>query len=178
MRYTINLSTRTYIDHKLINRVAGFLTVLLLVAFCWNVVSVSSGMGEESRLKSEIKTMQSSIELKPVGVSESQVALQKEDVRFYNEIIMRKTADWVGKLEMLENVTPEGISLSSFAPAKKDEEWKLDGYAKSFKTLQQYLEKLESSKSFTNVLLISHKNMESDTKIKVVQFTISCMVTN
>lgn len=178
MRFTINLATRTYLDHRLLNRLGYCAIALLLVITGWNVSRVSSNMGELSRLNAEITAIRNRLEIKPGGVSEAEFSRQKSHIRFYNEIIERKSANWLTILELFEDVTPEGISLASLSRDNKGEEWKLDGRARSFKSVQQYVEKLEASKNISNVLLLSHQNMTAGEKERGVQFMISCKVLN
>ena len=178
MRFTINLATRTYLDHRMLNRLAFSAIVILLVITVWNVTRVSSNMGELSRLNAEIAVIQGRLGAKPDGVSESDLNRQKAHIRFYNEIIERKNVRWLDLLGVFEDATPEGISLTALSPGKKLEEWKLEGRARSFKVVQQYLEKLETSKNFSNVLLLSHQNMAAGEKTRGIQFSISCKVVN
>jgi Tfp pilus assembly protein PilN len=178
MRFTINLATRTYLDHRLLNRVAYCAIAVLIVIAGWNVSRVSSNMGEQSRLTAEITAAQSRVVAKPGNISEKEFSRQKVHIRFYNEIIERKSTNWLNLLELFENVTPEGISLASLSPDKKQEEWKLEGRARSFKSVQQYLEKMDASKNFSNVLLLSHQNLTPGGNTHGVQFTISCKVVN
>lgn len=178
MRYTINLATRTYLDHRLINRVVFCAIVLLLVIAGWNVSRVASNVGELNRLNSEINTIQSRLDAKPGNVSEAEFNRQTVRIRFYNEIIERKSTNWLNFLELFESVTPEGISLSALTPGKKSGEWTLSGNAKSFKAVQHYLEKIEGSKNFSDVLLLSHHNIAAGEISRGVQFTISCKVLN
>ena len=176
MRYTINLATRTYLDNRLINRIAFGVIAFLLVLTVWNVMDISSNMGEQSRLKTEIAAIESRLGAKPGGVSETEFSRQKGRIRFYNEIIDRKSSDWLKKLELFESTAPEGIALSSLTLDNKKETWKLDGRAHSFRKVQQYVEKLEASTSFSNVLLLSHQTIAVGEKTRGVQFTISCKV--
>lgn len=178
MRFTINLATRTYLDHRLLNRLGFFVIALLLVMAGWNVSRVSSNIGEQSRLNAEISAMQSRLGTRGGGISEAEISRQKNRIRFYNEIIERKSSNWISLLELFETVTPEGIALSSLTPGKNKEEWKLDGRAGSFKAVQRYLEKLETSKNFSNILLLSHQNITAGEHVRGVQFTISCKVVN
>lgn len=178
MRFTINLATRTSLDHRLLNRLAYCSIAVLLLIAVWNVSRVSSNIGEQSRLSAEIIAIQSRLGAKPSGISEADFSRQKARIRFYNEIIERKSTNWLNLLELFENATPEGISLSSLSQDKKLEEWKLEGRARSFKSVQQYLEKLESSKNFSNVMLLSHQNIAAGEKARGVQFMISCKVLN
>jgi Tfp pilus assembly protein PilN len=178
MRFTLNLATRTYLDHRLLNRIAFSVIAILIVIAVWNLSRVLSHMSEQNRLNAEISAIQSKLGTKPIGISEADFSRQKARIRFYNEIIERKSSNWISLLDMIENATPDGITLSSLSLVKKQDELKLVGSAKSFKVVQQYLEKLESSKNFSNVLLLSHKNMTAGEKVSGVQFTISCKVMN
>jgi Tfp pilus assembly protein PilN len=176
MRFTINLATRTYLDHRLLNRLAICIIIALVLVTGWNVTRVATNLGERSRLSSEVAALQDKLAAKPGSVSENEFTRQKTRNRFYNEIIERKSTDWFSILEIFESVTPEGISLSSLAPGKKQEEWKIEGRAKSFKLVQQYLEKLESSKNVSNILLMSHQNMTVNDAGHGVLFVITCKV--
>lgn len=176
MRFTINLATRTYLDHRVINRLAYCFIALLVVIAGWNISRAASHMGEQSRLNAEISAIQGKLGAKPNGISEAEFSRQKARIRFYNEIIERKSINWLNLLELFENTTPEGIALSLLSPDKNQEEWKLEGHARSFKVVQQYLERLEASKNFSNVLLLSHQNMVAGEKGRGIQFTISCKV--
>lgn len=178
MRYTINLATRTYLDHRLINRISFCVIALLLVIAGWNVTRVASNIGEQSRLNGEIAAIQSRVGAKPSDVSEAEFNRQKALIRFYNEIIDRKSVNWLRFLDLFENATPEGISLSSLTPGKNHEEWKLDGRARSFSGVQRYLEKLEGSKNISDILLLSHQNIAVGEINRGVQFSISCKVVN
>jgi len=178
MRFSINFATCTYLDHRLINRVAYCAIALLIVIAGWNVSRVTSNMGEQSRLSAEIASVQSRPGNKPVNISEKEISRQKDQIRFYNKIIEHKSTNWLNLLELFENATPEGISLSSLTPDKNHEEWKLEGRSRSFKAVQLYLEKLEASKNFSNVLLLSHQKLTTGENMHGVQFTISCKVVN
>lgn len=178
MRFTINLATRLYLDNQLLNRIAYCLMALLLLVTAWNVSRISSNSGEISRLNSEITAIQGKSGVQPGTVSEAEISLQKAHIRFYNEILERKSMNWIALLELFESVTPEGISFSSLTPGKNREEWKLEGRARSFKHVQQYLEKLEGSKLLSNVLLLSHQNIAAGEKTRGVQFSITCKVLN
>ena len=178
MRFTINLATRTYLDHRLLNRGASCVIAVLLVIAGWNVIRVSSNIGEQSRIKTQIAAIQSRLGNKSGTVSVAESGRQKASIRFYNEIIERKSVNWLNLLEKFEDVTPAGISLSSLSMDKKQGEWKLEGSARSFKVVRQYLELLETSDNFSNILLLSHHNLTSGENLRGIQFTITCKVLN
>lgn len=176
MRFTINLATRTYLDHRMLNRIAFAVIAVLVVISGWNVSRVATNAGEQMRLNTEIAAFQGRLGSKGGGVSEVESNRQKGHIRFYNEILERKSKSWLALLELFEKSTPEGISLASLAPGKNPEEWQLEGRARSFKGVQLYLEKLESSKRFSNVMLLSHKTITVGEKSIGVQFAINCKV--
>lgn len=178
MRYTINLTTRTHLDHQLLNKFISITAIILLLIAVWNVSQVASNVVEQSRMAVEIEAIQKKSLLKNGAISESDINRQKSRVRFYNEIIARKSNNWLKILESFENVTPDGISLSSLTPDKKTGDWKIAGRARNFKAVQQYLETLESSKEFSNIMLMSHQNIITAPGERGVQFSISCTVQN
>ncbi len=178
MRFTINLATRTSLDHRLLNRLAILAIAILVVVSGWNIYRLTSLVGENSRITAEIAAIESRIGSRPNGISESDFSQQKSQIRFYNEIIQRKSIDWLRILDLFESVTPEGVSVSSLSPDKEQGEWKLQGRARSFETVRNYLEKLDASKNFSNVLLLSHQTVTIGKNMRGIQFTLSCMVVN
>lgn len=176
MRYSINFATRTHIDHRMLNRAGFGVIAVLLIMAGWNISRVSSNMGEQSRLNADIAALQVRVGIKSGGPGQYELNRQKAHVRFYNEIIERKSTNWLKLLDVLENATPAGISLSSLSPKKDMNEWTLTGNARSFKAVEQYLEQLESSKNFSDILLLSHTTMDKKEKSSGVQFVVSCKV--
>lgn len=178
MRFTINLATRIYLDHRLLNRVAFCIIAALIAMTGWNVIRAASNMGEQSRLNAEIGAIQSRLGTRPHGISETDSSRQKASIRFYNEIIERKSINWLNLLERLENAVPDGCSLSSLSQGKDQGEWNLAGRARSFKVVEQFLEKLEGSENVSNVLLLSQQNLTLEEKVRGIQFTISFNIVN
>jgi len=176
MRFTLNLATRTYLNQRLVNQISAIVITMLLLLLGWNITRLSWNLGEKQRLVSEVKTLEESLNIRPGGVSEKDYNSQQSRIRFFNEIIDRKGTRWLNLLDLLENETPEGIALSALAPGKKEGEWKLEGNARSFSVVRKYVEKLEGAKAFSNVLLLSHREMTIGETGHGVQFSISCMV--
>ena len=102
MRFSINLATRTYLDHRLLNVLAFSAIAVLLVILGWNVSRVASNMGEQSRLNAAIAGIQVRLGTKPGGISETEFSRLKARIRFYNEIIERKSINWLDLLELFE----------------------------------------------------------------------------
>jgi type IV pilus assembly protein PilN len=174
MRFTINIATRTYIDRKMVNRAGYALLALLFVLLAWNVSRTFWSLGELRRLQADNTSYEQRLNSRPSGVSEKDFTRLLADIRFYNEMIGRKSYNWLGLLEQLEGATPEGIALTSLAPDRKSGDMKIEGHARSFTLIRTYLDKLEDSKVFTAILLLSHSNVTVGEKDKGVHFAISC----
>ncbi|MBL0226163.1 MAG: PilN domain-containing protein [Geobacteraceae bacterium] len=174
MRFTINIATRTHIDLKMVNRACYVVLALLLAILIWNISRFSWGIGELRRLQADNTSYETQLNSRPSGVSEKDFTRLLADITFYNGIIGRKSYDWLGMLEQLEVVTPEGIALTALVPDTKSGEIKIDGHARSFAQVRSYIEKLEDSKAYTSILLLSHSNIVVGEKGKGVQFSISC----
>lgn len=174
MRFTINIATRTYLDYRRVNRycVAGI--VILLALLAWNINRMSCNFGELRSLKAESAILEGRLGSRSAGVSEKEYTRMQASIRFYNGVIERKSYAWLGLLEMLENITPEGIALISLATDKKSGDLRIDGRAKSFATVQTYVEKLEDSKTVTDTMLLSHNVVAAGSNAKGVLFKISC----
>lgn len=174
MRFTINIATRTYLDYRRVNQACVTGIVMLLVLLAWNVTRLSWNFGELRRLGSESAVFEERLGSRPAGVSEKEYTRMQASIRFYNDVIERKSYAWLGLLELVENATPEGISLVLLAPDRKGGELKIDGRAKSFSLVRTYMEKLEDSKTFTDIMLLSHNDVAAGANAKGVMFKISC----
>jgi len=174
MYFSINLATRTYLDRRLVNRIGACLVIALLLLLAWNINRAAWSFGELRRLRADIKADESSLSSRPHGVSEKEYTGLLGTIGFYNEIIGRKSFNWLGLLDQLEQVTPEGIALSALTPDRKSGEVKIEGRAKNFAQLRVYLDKLEDSRVFTSILLLSHSTIAVGERTKAVQFSISC----
>jgi Tfp pilus assembly protein PilN len=174
MRFTINIATRTHIDSKMVSRAGYAVLALLLILLVWNISRTFWNLGELRRLQAENASYEQRLNSRPNGVSEKDYTRLLADIKFYNEIIGRKSYNWLGLLEQLEAATPDGIALSVLARDKKNGELKIEGHAKSFAQIRSYLEKLEDSKAYTSILLLSHSNVTVGEKDKGVHFAISC----
>lgn len=174
MKFTLNLATKTYLDHRRINfsiLSAMFLLILLLL---WNSITVYGKFSEESGLQSEITAHETTLNSRPAGVTENEFKRILDSIVFFNAIIERKAFNWLNMLDQLELVTPDGVSLSSLVPDPASGELKIAGRAKTFERVTTYLEKLEESGKFRQTLLLSHRELTLGERTRGIEFTISC----
>lgn len=173
MRFDINLATRYYINTRQINLAVAAAVILLGVALAWNIITFTTVSSEIGRLVADAAGKGSG-ELKNVSPQEYQALLGK--ISAANAIIARKSYNWLGLLDQLEGVVPDGVSISSLTPDTKGNALEISGVALNFKGLRTFVEQLEGSRFFTDVFLVSQsENKVSDTQ-KGINFSITCKV--
>lgn len=176
MRLTINLATRSFLDQRWVNRVFLLAVVVLAALLVWNFFRFSWNFGEMRRLDAETVAAEKRLKSAPPGISEQDHARIKAGATYFNDIIKRKTFSWLAFLEQVENATPDGVAVSLLSPDRASGIMKIDGWARNFRDLENYMEMLESSGNFHDVLLLSHKNEELWEQAKGVKFSVSCRV--
>jgi type IV pilus assembly protein PilN len=174
MRFTINLATKTYVDQRLVSKVCYAAIALFVLVLSWNAFVAFSNLGELNRLKADIATYEGRLNSRPKDIPEREYTRLLAEIVFFNGVIERKAFNWLGLLEQMEDVTPEGIALTSLAPDMKTGDVKIEGRAHSFANLRSYMEKLDDSRGFTKVLLLSNSDVAINDKARGVLFTISC----
>jgi len=176
MRFTGNLATRTYINHRLVNGIIAVLLAVLLLALVWNVKRLFSGIGERDSLSSEIGKVENRLNVTPAGVTAQEYQALQAGIRFHNDIIARKTADWSGLLEKLEQITPPDVALTALEPDSRTGEIKVEAESRSFDGVRGYLGRLESSRHFSNVQLLSHRDQTVGDNNRGVRFVVTFRV--
>lgn len=176
MRFNINLVTRTYLNHGLINRWFTFLILLLVTLLAANIFRTARGAAELYSLSAQVAEIEAGAAKRPQGVSEEEFKRITGKITFYNSIIRKKSYNWLEVLDQLEQVTPEGVAISLLKPEQKIQQLKIEGRAKNFKLVQKYLEQLTDSHFFTSVLLQSHRSEKNNESGTGLEFVITCKV--
>lgn len=173
MQLKTNLATRTYIDTGLLNVAVGAAIIIFGAALFFQVKKTASNTGEIKRLSRDMAVL-TGTEKGDVPAKEYQALLAR--IHFANDVIARKTFNWLALFDRLEGVVPDGVALTAIAPDLKEKSLKLAGVARNFKNLRQLMENLEESNYFTDVYLQSQTESQIGTNQKATGFAISCKV--
>lgn len=173
MHFTLDLASRPFIDRRLVNMVSAALGIILTVLLAGNGVRCITNLGEMRSIENDSAALQKRGKGPALQVSEAERASMRTEIHFFNDIIRRRAFDWMDLLQQVENTTPKGIWLSSLFPDRKTGMIKVEGLAGSFGNVRAYLEQLEASGIFTDVLLVSHENTSLWEKANGVRFTVS-----
>ncbi len=177
MRFNINLATKIYINTKLLKLSTAAAILLLVLILILNIRYVASRYEEMRRLTNEIAALDSKFKTASKGVSEKEYNALLDRIGFANTVIEKKIYNWVDLLDKLEQIVPDGISITSIDPDTKSHELKLAGIARSFNNLRIFIEHLEDSRSFTDVYLMSQAESKVGDTVQGINFTLTCKVT-
>lgn len=173
MQLKINLASKSYLNRKKFNMTVTVVGLVLGVLLLINIITVASNAGDISSTSKQVAVYDGKLS-GVVPEKEYQAVLSK--IKFANQIIDKKTFNWMSLLDRLETVVPAGIALSGIEPNTKTADLKLAGVAKSFKNLQQLMENLESSKDFQDVYLVSQNDLKVGQSQQGLGFRIECKV--
>lgn len=174
MRLTINLATRRYVNLRRLNALLVACLLLLGALLVFKVREVAYNQAELAR----IRKLSANTGSRPgETVSEAQLQALSAKIRFANGLIEKKTTNWISLLDRLEEVVPDGVSLTQIEPSQREQLLKISGAARNFANLRAFLENLEQSQNFSEVYLLS----QTETKVGLTQqginFAITCKVT-
>lgn len=173
MLHRINLATRTYLDRRKFNIIAGAACFVLILLLFFNISMVAGNAGKLSRMGKEIG-LYSGKDTGSVPQKDYQEVVSR--ITFANEIIAMKTFNWMSLLDGLESVVPDGVAISAVDPKPKTGDLGIAGAARSFSGLQQLMENLENSSYFTDVYLTGQSAISVGETQKGISFSINCKV--
>jgi type IV pilus assembly protein PilN len=172
MNLNINLATRVYVNFKQVNYILMLLFLLCCSWLAFNLNMFVANLDEINRYAGFMARKSRGAEGKVIPDAEYNKFLAK--VKYANNILYKRSYDWLSLLENLEQLVPSGVSLKSLDPSTKGESLKLTGTAAGFSSIRKFMENLEASKAFTEIYLIDQSIARIDNKRKAVNFTVTC----
>jgi len=175
MKLTINLATRRYINMRRLNSGLAASVLLSAALLVYQVREIANNQVDINRIGNESAAASRGSAGEPAVSPE---LLQELDAKiaFGNQLIARKTTNWVAVLDKLEVVVPAGVSLTQVKPSLKDQTLQLAGAARSFAELRTLLENMEESPNFSEVYLLSQNDLKVGKSQQALGFNISCKV--
>jgi type IV pilus assembly protein PilN len=175
MKLTINLATRRYLNLRLLNALLLACCVLLGALLVFKVREIAYNQAELGRIRNLSAATGTRTGGAP-AVSEAQLKALSAKTRFANDLIEKKSVNWLALLDRLEEVVPSGVAITQIEPVKHEQLLKISGAARGFGNLRTLLENMEQSKNFSEVYLLS----QSETKVGLTQqgitFAVTCKV--
>jgi len=174
MRFTLNLATRTYINSPQVNLIMWSVGIVLIVGLAGLSFRAIQNSGEQQKLQTALAELEARVKASAKGVSAKEYQALLGRIKAANDIIRRKSFNWVGFLDRLELVLPDGVMVTSLEPSPNDGTLKISGVAGNFRSMRGFLENLEDSRFFTDVYLLSQTEAKVDETQKGISFSVSC----
>jgi type IV pilus assembly protein PilN len=174
MKFTINLATRRYINQRQLNLALAFCFLVMAALLILEVREVAYNQAELTTVH-RLSASAGNRPGQPV-VSDAQLKALEARVRFANTLIDRKTANWLGLLDRLEEVVPDGVALTTIQPNPQTQAINIGGVARSFTELRTLLENMERSRSFTDVYILSQADTKFGKSQHGITFNVTCKV--
>lgn len=175
MKLTINLATRRYINMRRLNTGLAASLLILAALLVYQVREIAGNQVDINKIRTESAAASRGSAGEP-AVSPERLRELDAKIAFANELIARKTTNWMGLLDKLEGVVPPGVALSQVKPTVKDEKLQLTGVARNFAGLRSLLENMEQSPNFSEVYLLSQSEVKVGKAQQGLSFNISCKV--
>lgn len=175
MKLTINLATRRYLNLPRLNAALIGTGVVLAALLVYQVREIANNQVEFNKIKRESAAANSG-HPGAAPVSPEQLKSLESGVAFANELIDKKTLNWLALLDKLEGVVPAGVALTQVEPPLKDQALKLTGVAYSFSNLRTLLENMEQSPNFSEVYLLAQNEVKVGKSQQGIGFSITCKV--
>jgi type IV pilus assembly protein PilN len=174
MNLQINLATRVYVNTSRLRLAIGVISLVLAALLYANIFNLISNFHEIGRLTEKTSHDRRSAPADLVPEKEYQQLMAR--VQFANDILKKRSFDWLLLLDHFEAVVPDGVVLTAVTPGK-EKEIKLSGAAYQFANVRRFLENLESSKGFRDIYLNSQGETQFGTDHKGIVFSITCKAT-
>jgi type IV pilus assembly protein PilN len=171
MKFQINLASRVYVDTVKVRTLFLVTIFILAVLITVSGVQIVTTHKEIGRLKAINAGLTGATSPRFTDAEYDKVLARIQSV---NDILKRRSPDWLGLLTRLEDIVPGGISLRSFDP-EKGNAFKVSGYGRNFAAIRNLVERMETSGTFTEVFLLDQAPVKiGPGGIRALSFTLTC----
>ena len=155
MKYSLNLATGTYLNHRRLYvtfSVLGLFLLGLLVVNSMSVIRDSSRTRQLELRLEELRGQKRGVNQQG-EIGSAALAKMAERIKAANELLVRDNYRWTSLLDQLEAHLAEGISIRDLQPDYKSGVLRLSGVAASITDLRNFIDNLSQSEVFTQVYL-------------------------
>jgi Tfp pilus assembly protein PilN len=166
-----NLSTRPFYNERAVHWAIGLAFAAIVALMVFNVTRVISLSARQGTLSADVQREESRVEqlnaqAAKVRGSIDQKALARviASAKEANEIIDQRTFSWTELFNHLENTVPNGVMLTAVRPhiVKEELHITLVVLGREVENIDEFIEKLEATGAFTNVLTDEEAVNEND----------------
>lgn len=155
MKYSLNLATGTYVNHRRLFTIVSVLGLFLLGLLVVNSMSLIRDSSRTRQLELRLEELrgQKRDASQQGEVSAAALAKMAQRIEFANELLVRDNYRWTALLDQLEAHLADGIGIRGLQPDYKSGILRLSGVAASITDLRNFIDNLSRSEVFTQVYL-------------------------
>lgn len=155
MKYSLNLATGTYVNHRRLFVVLTVVCMLLLGLLTFISMNVVRDVSRTHELKLRLEGLNAQKQGTNQQSEVSSAALEEmaQRIELANELLERDNYRWTELLDQIEAHFADGISIRDLQPDYKSGVLKLSGVAASLTDLRNFIDNLSRSEVFTHVYL-------------------------
>lgn len=180
MRSRLNLASKTYVNRRALYLLYAGVTAVVLLILITQLHYLVQMQNQGRLLKERISEIRQQLGISAESAekyTEEQLTQLLEQIEFSNKLIIRDSFQWTGLLGQLEAVLPDNVRIVDIRPVFKDSTLGLTAQAKTVRDMRAFIDRLNESADFSNVLLLSQIEQPADGKAKseevVVMFNLS-----
>ena len=173
-----NLSTRPFYNTRIVQGAIAALAVLVLAVTAYNVVQIIRLTAAQRTLGSQAQSAEAqaaALRAEAVQIlariDAKEVATVAAAAREANAIIDQRTFSWTTLFTHLEQTLPPDVRITRLTPQRDDSVVEIGTEARGVEDLDAFIEALEMTGAFRDVLAINEVTMENDTIQAVIQAT-------
>lgn len=155
MKYSLNLATGTYVNHRRLYAICALLGLFLLGLLIVNTTSVIRDSSRTRQLElrlEELRAPKRGVNQQS-EISSATLAEMAQRIETANVLLVHDNYRWTTLLDQLEAHLADGISIRGLQPDYKSGVLRLSGVAVSITDLRHFIDNLSRSEVFTQVYL-------------------------
>lgn len=169
MKYSLNLSTRSYVNRRTLYLSYAVVGALLCAVLLFNLMRFVSLNNEIDSTAGKIKQIVARSGANVADFDETSYQNLLANIQDANRILQRDNFRWTKLLDQLELVVPRAVRISQIEPDHDEGTVKLLGQAKTLKGLKRFIDNLIKSGNYLHVYL---ERQATDAKSGYLRFSI------
>lgn len=163
MKLTLNLSSRPYVNRRMLYLVYALLGGALVLLLALNAAYAHRLRAEAEQIRSHLAELKGGTGGSPAVAEITPEALrrQQESIAFANDILRRDSFRWTRLLDHLEEAAVEGVAIRGLQPDYKERSLRVRGAARGVDEMRRYLDQLIASRHFSEVYLLEQSREEA-----------------
>ena len=173
-----NLSTRPFYNARAVNALLGLFAVLVVAMTVYNVVelvrlstSQRSLGAQASTAEREATRLRVEAQQTLARVDPKELAVVDKAAREANAIIDQRTFSWTDVFTHFEKTLPADVRITSVSQQASRQVVLIDAEARSIDDVDQFIEALEKTGAFRDVIARSEEVMENDVIVARLEAT-------